>query len=68
VLTDILMPGGMSGIDLARALRTRRPDLPVLLTTGYAEGASGEGVDILRKPYRIETLVDAVAAHLRPAR
>jgi PAS domain S-box-containing protein len=68
VLTDILMPGGMSGIDLARALRTRRPDLPVLLTTGYAEGAGGEGVDILRKPYRIETLVDAVAAHLRPAR
>jgi signal transduction histidine kinase/CheY-like chemotaxis protein len=70
VLTDILMPGGMSGIELARAIRGRRPDLPILLTTGYAgaaDGASGEGIDILRKPYRIEALVDAVAAHLRPA-
>ncbi len=36
VLTDIIMPGSMSGLDLARAIRRRRPALPVLLTTGYS--------------------------------
>jgi CheY-like chemotaxis protein len=45
VLSDIVMPGRMS-LDLARILRKRRPELPVLLATGYSQyvsPAAGEG-------------------------
>jgi len=61
VLSDIVMPGGVSGVDLARRLKTVHPSLPVVLTTGY----SGETLDdpeeaqawpILRKPFRAEQL------------
>ncbi|WP_425228780.1 ATP-binding protein [Sphingomonas sp.] len=59
VFSDVVMPGGMSGVDLARDLRRRRPDLRVILTTGYSEAlADGgvEGVELLRKPYSVEAL------------
>ncbi len=68
VLSDVMMPGGMSGLDLAHELRRRRPGLPVILTTGYAEAAAGietEGFGLLLKPYRLEALVDTLNAHLR---
>ena len=55
VFTDVMMPGGMSGVELARVLRSRYPGLPVLLTTGYsvaAQEAGKEGFPILPKPYR----------------
>ena len=69
ILSDVMMPGGMSGLDLARAIRSRRRDLPIVLTTGFAGAAAGagkEGVGLLLKPYRIEALVDALSAYLRP--
>ena len=52
VVTDHLMPG-MTGIDLARVLRQRRPDLPILLVSGYAE-MEGIAPDLtcLTKPFR----------------
>ena len=69
VFSDIMMPGGMSGLDLVRELRRTRPDLPVVLTTGY-EGAAGpverEGVALIRKPYEIEALSIALAAQVKP--
>jgi CheY-like chemotaxis protein len=69
VFSDIMMPGGMSGLDLARELRRKRPDLPVVLTTGY-EGAAGrverEGVALIRKPYEIEALSAALAERVKP--
>ena len=40
VLSDIMMPGGVSGLQLAREIRRRYPSVPVLLTTGYVESAS----------------------------
>ena len=55
VFSDVVMPGGMSGVELARVLRGRYPGLPVLLTTGYsivAQAAGKEGFAILPKPYR----------------
>ncbi len=65
VFSDIMMPGGTSGIDLAREIRQRQPTLPVLLTSGYAGAGAREaeamGIEILRKPYGIEDLRAAVA-------
>ncbi|MDP9197868.1 MAG: response regulator, partial [Pseudomonadota bacterium] len=65
VLTDVMMPGGMSGVDLAREIRRRRSDLPVVLATGYIEvarGAIAEGFQVLVKPYQPETLAQTLAA------
>jgi two-component system NtrC family sensor kinase len=59
VLSDIVMPGGLDGVQLARRLRSQYPSLAVLLTTGYsnaAQKAAGERFPILLKPYQIEAL------------
>ena len=59
VFSDILMPGGMNGLDLAREIGTRFPTIPVLLTTGYsasAQDAVRQGVVVLQKPYDLESL------------
>ena len=59
VFSDILMPGGMNGLDLAREISARFPTIPVLLTTGYsasAQDAVGQGVVVLQKPYDLESL------------
>lgn len=63
VFSDIVMPGKMDGLGLAKAVRARRPDLPVLLTTGYSEALAGGQTDfhILRKPYAIHELSRALA-------
>jgi CheY-like chemotaxis protein len=63
VLSDIMMPGGVSGLDLAREIRRRHPDLPIVLTTGYVEAAAGmtDGEFVLLpKPYSLEALADAL--------
>jgi PAS domain S-box-containing protein len=58
LFTDLVMPGGMSGRDLAAAAVARRPGLKVLLTTGYAEaavqngGSHGLRAHFIGKPYR----------------
>ena len=66
VFSDIMMPGGMNGVELAREIRRRRLGLPVLLTSGYAEAArreaEAEGVQILAKPYRLSELSAALGA------
>ena len=72
VFSDIVMPGGKSGYDLANWLAAHRPSVKCLLTTGYSENASGlSGVDlppVLAKPYskeqlaqRIRQLLDQIA-------
>ncbi len=66
VFSDVMMPGGMNGIELAREIRRRRAELPVLLTSGYAEAAAheanAEGIPILPKPYRLDELSAALHA------
>ncbi|WP_375409121.1 histidine kinase famiy protein [uncultured Methylobacterium sp.] len=63
LFTDLIMPGGMNGVALAREARRRRPTLKVLLTTGYAEASldrtdtGGAEFDLLNKPYRRNDLV-----------
>jgi signal transduction histidine kinase/ActR/RegA family two-component response regulator len=67
VFSDVMMPGGKSGLDLAAEVRSRRPGLPIVLTTGYAEAAAGArraGIPVLLKPYQIEALADALGAAL----
>ena len=60
---DIMMPGGVSGLDLAREIRRRHPHLPIVLTTGYVEAAArmkdGEFA-LLLKPYSLEALAGAL--------
>lgn len=66
VFSDIMMPGGMNGVELAREISRRRSDIPVLLTSGYAEAAIHEaeaaGIQILAKPYHIDDLAAALNA------
>jgi CheY-like chemotaxis protein len=69
MLLDFAMPG-MNGAEVAREARARRPDVPILFVTGYADTAAlGEaGEDgILRKPYVEQELAAKLRAVLRPA-
>ena len=66
IFTDIVMPGGISGIELARKVRDRFPELPILLTTGYSEQVAGShGFPVLQKPYEMETLASALSSLLK---
>jgi PAS domain S-box-containing protein len=59
VLSDIVMPGGMNGVDLARTVRQRWPDLPIILTTGYtgkSDLVPNEFI-VLQKPYDPDTML-----------
>ena len=60
------MPGGISGIELARKVRSRFPELPILLTTGYSEQvAASHGFPILQKPYEMDKLALALGDVLK---
>jgi CheY-like chemotaxis protein len=63
VFSDIVMPGRIDGLGLARAIKQRRPGLPILLATGYSEAAQSAPADfvILRKPYRLHELSRALS-------
>ena len=63
VFSDIVMPGKMDGLGLARRLKAMRPQLPILLATGYSDAALNVRGDfpILRKPYEIHQLSQAIA-------
>jgi signal transduction histidine kinase len=69
VFSDVMMPGGMNGVELAREIKRRRPGLPIILTTAYAEAvrrdAEAEGVALLPKPYRLDDLDTAIRTALR---
>jgi two-component system cell cycle sensor histidine kinase/response regulator CckA len=66
LLTDVVLPGGVQGNDLARCLLKSRPDLPVLYMSGYTRdaivhaGRLDEGVNYLAKPFTPGALATAV--------
>ena len=69
LLTDIVMPGGLGGFDLARRARALRPTMPIIYMSGYAgltENDMGEVVaPRIRKPCQPEELAAALASELR---
>jgi CheY-like chemotaxis protein len=63
ILSDIMMPGGMNGLEFAREVLRRNPHLPIVLTTGYAEAASSmkpSEFKLLLKPYSTAALAEAL--------
>ena len=65
LVTDIHMPGNLDGIEVARLLRERRPDLPVIYTTGRPDVLNalqplGAMEVLLRKPFVLSDLLAAV--------
>ena len=69
LFTDVVMPGGMTGVDLVAALRERSPGLKALLTTGYSEifvksGNGNDNMELIGKPYRKRDLAMKIRAIL----
>ena len=67
VFSDVVMPG-MGGLKLAEALAREKPDLPVVLATGYSQEISETGSGgrpVILKPYRLSTLAEALGEALR---
>ncbi|MGC3988648.1 MAG: response regulator [Chthoniobacteraceae bacterium] len=70
LLTDMVMPGGVSGRQLAETILLQKPTLPVIYTSGYSTDLFGggmnlhEGVNYLPKPYRSTALTEIVSAAL----
>lgn len=70
LLTDVVMPDGISGRQLAEKLKVDNPNLKVIYTTGYSQEMMGqdvdlqEGVNFLQKPYPPQKLVETVRNRL----
>ena len=70
LITDMVMPGGMDGREVAERLRSERANLRVILCTGYTDRPSLQGLDqvagtiLLRKPFDIPSLLSALRASL----
>ena len=69
LLTDILLPGGMTGVDLARQARRRWPDLPILFMSGFADPSLvpddfRANTKLLTKPFRLGQLSEAIVLAL----
>lgn len=67
LFSDILMPGGIDGVDLAKWVHTHYPDVKILLTTGYSKDLFNDKdkniipFSVIRKPYAIENLTDKIS-------
>ena len=71
LFTDVVMPGGCDGVELARQILARAPETRVVLTSGFASGGTHErfgalerSAQLLRKPYRKEQLSEALRSAL----
>ncbi|SNS50611.1 Histidine kinase-, DNA gyrase B-, and HSP90-like ATPase [Noviherbaspirillum humi] len=69
ILSDIVMPGTMNGVALARHVRAHYPAIAVLLVTGYSDEASDiDDIRLLPKPYQVSTVIDILAAAIAERR
>jgi two-component system NtrC family sensor kinase len=67
VLSDVVMPDGMSGIELAAEVRSSFPEIPVLLVSGFSEAladAARHGLQIIAKPFQTQELCESVSGLL----
>jgi PAS domain S-box-containing protein len=60
LVTDVGLPNGMNGRQLAEAVRQNRPGLPVLFITGYSGTTLVPGTEVVRKPFNLDTLARRV--------
>jgi CheY-like chemotaxis protein len=62
IISDIVMPDGMNGLQFAREVRRRYPDLPVVLVSGYSESLAeaGEEFTVIAKPLTQAALAEAI--------
>jgi CheY-like chemotaxis protein len=62
LLTDIVMPGGMNGLQLARIVHTRMPALPIILVSGYNDPFVAQPLEfqVLRKPLPVDQLAQVL--------
>jgi PAS domain S-box-containing protein len=71
LFTDVMMPGDLNGVGLARAARAQRPDLKIMFASGYSDrqvlAAWPETLDLIPKPYSLDTLAARIAACLAKA-
>lgn len=71
LFTDVIMPGAVRGVELARQAQEIAPDIIVLFTSGYTENALGKegmldsSIHLLNKPYRHEQLASMIRSLLR---
>jgi CheY-like chemotaxis protein len=68
VVLDYAMPG-MTGAEVAKAARARRPGLPIVFASGYSDTAAieavlGAGAPVLRKPFGVDQLSEAISEAL----
>ena len=74
LVTDVGLPGGMNGRQMAEAARETRPDLKVLLITGYAEttilgsGRLAPGMPVLTKPFAVEVMAARIRSIIEAGR
>ena len=72
LITDVGLPGGMNGRQLADAARAKRPELEVLFITGYAENAVlnhghlDHGMHVMTKPFQLDVFAQRVKALVHP--
>jgi CheY-like chemotaxis protein len=64
LITDVGLPGGMNGGQVAEAVRKRVPGLPVLFITGYSGTPLPPGVEVIGKPFELDALARRVQALL----
>lgn len=73
VISDMVMPGGITGMQLATQLRSRKPTLPIILMSGYseeiisAESNPQAATEFIAKPFRYPDLVELIRRSLSPA-
>ena len=65
LVTDVGLPNGMNGRQLAEAMRERLPGLPVVFITGYAATVLPEGSEVIGKPFELDGLARRIEAILR---